>query len=377
MGKVRLLLCAALAALLLAGCIADSSSVGESVSVGMPSPSPSPAPAPSKPLTVTAADGVALIHTLTEAALADQIGDPDASFCYTLTPLSADRLLLPVALANGATAWYLYEPAGDIFTLLARMPENRPQISSAWEEGEQIRVISEAGAFTLDPAAEPLEITGINNDWTLRGNPVTGDLYHRQGGQLIRVAPDGGETVLYVWPDKGALSAAEPSSDGSRLFFGIIPYEGISDVVVLDLATGAAETTPMRAAYPRLCWLGDKPCLITLEEEEGMLFRYGDHLAETFLWQPSDSNGWQNASIAYSGGGRVLLNASYTDPEGNPSSTLSLFCCDETGITERPLVKVTGWISDTALSSDGGTLALCINDGSGGAEQLLLYEIKN
>ena len=225
MRKPRLLLLA-LAAALLAGCIAaPPGSSAPPVSSPAPQTTVTPEEALAQKLSVpvTCDDGLTLVATLEEAALLDRLGSPEGSWFKPPVFVTDDRLLLPLLLPDGGSEWYLYEPKTDALTLLARLPEQCPTIPAAWLEGEQIRVVS----------------------------------------------------------------AAEASPDGGKLFFGIIPYEGISDVVVLDLATGAAEVTPMQTAYPWYCWLGDQPCLVTTDEEQnGLLLRYGDGLASSFLWQP-------------------------------------------------------------------------------------------
>lgn len=364
MRKVSLLLLAALAALLLAGCNTTVSPVS----------SPTPSPTPKPQATVTHDDGLTLVTTVDAQTLLDRMGNPEASF-WSPVFVSADRLLLPIMLYEGGAEWYLYELETDTLTLLARLPECCPQISAAWAEGEQIRVVSDVGAFALNPAGQPSELPGGEIDWTLRGNPVTGEVYRQQDGQLVAAAPDGSESVRYAWPGKGSPAAVAVSPDGKKLFFGIIRYESISNVVVLDLSTCAAEVTPMHAAYPWYCWLGEQPCLVTVDEaQEGLLLRYGDSLATTFLWQPAHPDGWQNAQIASCAGGRLLLTFSYPVGEEGQREALSLLSWDGTGITEQ-LLETDGRITGVALSQDAGTLAIWLRDAADVPPRLLLYTI--
>ena len=372
MRKPRLLLIPALAAVLLAGCIAAPP--GSSVPP-VSSPAPIPTPTPAAQAAVTLSDGLTLVATLEEAALLERLDNPGAAL-WPPVFISADRLLLPVKLPDSGFEWYLYEPKTDALTLLARLPEDYPQISAIWEEGEQIRVISDVGAFTLDPAGEPVELSGLDSDWTLRGNPVTGEVYRCQSGQLIAAAPDGSESVRYTWPCKEVLSAVAVSPDGGKLFFGIIPYEIINNVVVLDLATGAAEVTPMQAAYPWYCWLGDQPCLVTVDEAQGgLLLRYGDGLANTFLWQFPQPDGWRNAQVSGCADGQMLLIFSYPVGEEEWRDTLTLLGWDGAAVTERALLETDGLICGTALSQDAGALAILLRDGVGLPPRLLLYTI--
>lgn len=377
MRKPRLLLILALAAALLTGCIAaPPGSSAPPVSSPAPQTTATPEEALAQKLRVpvTCDDGLTLVAVIEEQELLDRLGSPEGSWFKPPVFVTDDRLLLPLLLPDGGSEWYLYEPKTDALTLLARLPEQCPTIPAAWMEGEKIRVVSDIGAFTLDPAGEPAELSGGEIDWTLRGNPVTGEVYHRQGGQLIATAPDGSETVRYTWPGKGALSAAEASPDGGKLFFGIIPYEGISDVVVLDLATGAAEVTPMQTAYPWYCWLGDQPCLVTTDEEQnGLLLRYGDGLASSFLWQPPEPDSDWVAQVVSSAGGKFLI-CSYIIQEGNWPYTLSLLGWDGAGITEQ-LIETDGRIDGAALSQDADMLAFQLSETLDTPTQLLLYAI--
>ena len=372
MRKRRLLLLA-LAAVLLAGCIATPP--GSSVPP-VSSPAPTPTPTPAAQAAVTPSDGLTLVAVIEEQELLARLGSPEDSWFKPPVFVTDDRLLLPLLLPDGGSEWYLYEPKTDALTLLARLPGQCPTIPAAWMEGEQIRVVSDVGAFTLDPAGQPVELSGLDSDWTLRGNPVTGEVYRCQSGQLIAAAPDGSETVRYTWPGKEVLSAVAVSPDGGKLFFGIIPYESINNVVVLDLATGAAEVTPMKAAYPWYCWLGDQPCLVTVDEAQGgLLLRYGEDLASSFLWQFPQPDGWRNAQVSGCADGQMLLIFSYPVGEEEWRDTLTLLGWDGTAVTERALLETDGLICGTALSQDAGRLAILLRDGVGLPPRLLLYTI--
>ena len=378
MRKPRLLL-PALAAALLAGCIAAPP--GSSVPpVSSPAPqatvTPEEALAQKLRVPVTCDDGLTLVAVIEEQELLDRLGSPEGSWFKPPVFVTDNRLLLPLLLPDGGSEWYLYEPKTDALTLLARLHEQCPTIPAAWMEGEKIRVVSDIGAFTLDPAGEPVELSGLDSDWTLRANPVTGEVYRCQGGQLIAAAPDGSESVRYTWPGKEVLSAVAVSPDGEKLFFGIIPYESINNVVVLDLATGAAEVTPIQAAYPWYCWLGDQPCLVTVDEAQGgLLLRYGEDLASSFLWQFPQPDGWRKAQVSGCADGQMLLIFSYPVGEEEWRDTLTLLGWDGAAVTERALLETDGLICGTALSQDAGRLAILLRDGVGLPPRLLLYAI--
>ena len=87
------------------------------------------------------------------------------------------------------------------------------------EEGEQIRVISDCGELTFDPAREPVEMMSGQSDWSQRVSPVLGDSFSLRGGQLIHTETDGSETALYTFEEREALGPIAVSPDGTRLAF--------------------------------------------------------------------------------------------------------------------------------------------------------------
>lgn len=80
--------------------------------------------------------------------------------------------------------------------------------------GGKIRVISNGGDLTLDPAGDPVEIMPEGTDWLLRVSPVLGDSFSLRGGKLIRTETDGTETALYSFGEKEALGPIAVSPDG-------------------------------------------------------------------------------------------------------------------------------------------------------------------
>lgn len=381
MGKVRLLLCAALAALLLAGCT-DDSSVPKSSSLGTPVSSNAPEPpstsGPDDPAQVTPADGVTLMYSMSESEIANRLKDSAGRLSRPLAFLSEDRMLLAFSPSEGGVNWYLFDLAAEEMVLLACFPDQNPEISAAWEEEEQIRVISDCGELTFDPAGEPVEMMSGQSDWSQRASPVLGDSFSLRGGQLIHTETDGSETALYTFEEREALGPIAVSPDGTRLAFGVIQYEiMVKQIVVADLSAGRTSVIPVEAAAPWLCWIGDAPCLIEQCEEGELIIRYGTELAEVFRWQAPDPMNWM-VGVEPNGKGQAVLALEYLTEEGVWHREASLLAGGADGIEQRPLLSTDdGRIGAFALSQDARYLSLIARNQEGGAAQLLVYVLED
>lgn len=379
MQKARFLFLAALAAALFSGCAGDVSSsrpVSSESFDSFSTPAPAPTPSSAAQAALNTADGIILLHLIEEAEIADHLGDPSGSLSGPLTLFSESRMLLAFSPSEGGVDWYLFDLAADELTHLARFPSWNPQVTAAWEEEGKIRVISNGGDLTLDPAGDPVEIMPEGTDWSLRVSPVLGDSFSLRGGKLICTETDGTETAFYSFAEKEALGPIAVSPDGTRLAFGVIQYEiMVKKVVVADLVTGEMTQTAVEAAAPRLCWIGDAPCLIEQREDGELVIRYGTELAEAFRWQPPDPMNWM-AGVEPNGAGQAVFTLEYLTEDGSWHREAFLLTASADGISQHPLLTTEdGRMGSFSLSQDANQLALVARNQERGGAQLLVYAL--